>query len=173
MTHTSTERPEALRLADKYEIEGFLQDHRFAQEQWCRQAAAELRRQHARIAELEAQVQPRPSNRRTTMIDKKALQDALTNAFIGYQHRLDCPMPIPHETEEMIILKYRTDPSFHAKVKSLVSGVMRIVGEHLDGGHPMADKITAEQQPAPPETAPLELRALLAEAKAKKKGNKQ
>ena len=153
------------------------------------------------------------------MIDKKALQDALTNALIGYQHRLDCPMPIPHETEEMIILKYRTDPSFHAKVKSLVSGVMRIVGEHLDGGHPMADKITAEQQPAPPETAPLELpepfttlvrkkswstncyeasplynyrdygrlwadervnvyteqqvRALLAGAKAKKKGNKQ
>lgn len=67
------------------------------------------------------------------MIDKKALSDALTKAFIGYQHRLDCPMPIPHETEEMIILKYRTDPIFHAKVKSLVSGVMQIVGEHLDG----------------------------------------
>lgn len=67
------------------------------------------------------------------MIDKKALSDALTVAFIGYQHRLDCPMPIPHETEEMIILKYRTDPLFHAKVESMVSGVMRIVGEHLDG----------------------------------------
>ncbi|MBS7349215.1 MAG: hypothetical protein KIG95_03485 [Comamonas sp.] len=67
------------------------------------------------------------------MIDKKALSDALTKAFIGYQHRLDCPMPIPHETEEMTILKYRTDPIFHAKVKSLVSGVMQIVGEHLDG----------------------------------------
>ena len=53
MTHTSTEQPEALRLADKYEIEGFLQDHRFAQEQWCRQAAAELRRKYARITELE------------------------------------------------------------------------------------------------------------------------
>lgn len=48
--------PEALRLADKYEIEGFLQDHRFAKDHWCRQAAAELRRQHARIAELEAQL---------------------------------------------------------------------------------------------------------------------
>lgn len=67
------------------------------------------------------------------MIDKKALSDDLTKAFIGYQHRLDCPMPIPHETEEMLILKYRTDPIFHAKVESLVSGVMRIVGEHLDG----------------------------------------
>lgn len=81
------------------------------------------------------------------MIDKIALLDALTKAFIGYQHRLDCPMPIPHETEEMTILKYRTDPIFHAKVRALVSGVMQIVGEHLDGGHPMADKITTEQQP--------------------------
>ena len=50
---SGTQQPEALRLADKYEVEGFLQDHRFAQEHWCRQAAAELRRQHARIAELE------------------------------------------------------------------------------------------------------------------------
>ena len=45
MTHT--QQPEALRLADKYEIEGFFGDHRFAQELWCRQAAAELRRLHA------------------------------------------------------------------------------------------------------------------------------
>jgi hypothetical protein len=53
---TTTQKPNALHPADKYEIEGFLQDHRFAQEHWCRQAAAELRRQHARIAELEAQL---------------------------------------------------------------------------------------------------------------------
>ena len=53
---STTQKPEALRLADKYEIEGFLQDHRFAQDHWCRQAAAELRRQHARIEELEAQL---------------------------------------------------------------------------------------------------------------------
>ena len=51
-----TQQTEALRLADKYEIEGFLQDHRFAQEHWCRQAAAELRRQHTRITELESQL---------------------------------------------------------------------------------------------------------------------
>lgn len=57
MTHTSTEQPEALRLADKYEVDGFLQDHRFAQDHWCRQAAAELRRQQARIEELEAQLE--------------------------------------------------------------------------------------------------------------------
>ena len=53
---SGTQQPEALRLADKYEIEGFLQDHRFAQDHWCRQAAAELRRQHARIEELEEQL---------------------------------------------------------------------------------------------------------------------
>ena len=48
------QKPEALRLEDKYEIEGFLQDHRFAKDHWCRQAAAELRRLHARNQELEA-----------------------------------------------------------------------------------------------------------------------
>ena len=53
---SGTQQPEALRLADKYEAHGFLGDHRFAQEHWCRQAAAELRRQHARIAELEEQL---------------------------------------------------------------------------------------------------------------------
>ncbi len=54
MTHTSTEKPEALRLARKFEEVGFMGDHRFAKDHWCRQAAAELRRQHARIEELEA-----------------------------------------------------------------------------------------------------------------------
>lgn len=46
-------KPMALSLADKYEIEGFLGDHRFAQELWCRLAATELRSLHARYAELE------------------------------------------------------------------------------------------------------------------------
>ena len=53
---TDNTQPEALRLADKYEIEGFMQSYRFAQEQWCRQAAVELRRLHARNIELEAQL---------------------------------------------------------------------------------------------------------------------
>ena len=43
----TAQNPEALRLADKYEVEGFLQDHRFAQNDWCRKAAVELRRLHA------------------------------------------------------------------------------------------------------------------------------
>ena len=49
----TTKKPEALRLADKYEVEGFLQDQRFAQEQWCRQAALELRRLHAENTALQ------------------------------------------------------------------------------------------------------------------------
>lgn len=50
-----TKQPEALRLADKYEIEGFLRDHQFAQDYWCMQAAVELRRLHARVQELESE----------------------------------------------------------------------------------------------------------------------
>ena len=53
---SGTPQPEALRLARKFEEVGFMGDHRFAQDHWCRQAAAELRRQHARIEELEAEL---------------------------------------------------------------------------------------------------------------------
>ena len=53
MTHLNTKQPEALRLARKFEEVGFMGDHRFAKDHWCRQAAAELRSQHARIKELE------------------------------------------------------------------------------------------------------------------------
>lgn len=53
----TTQKPEALRLADKYEVEGFLQDHRFAQDHWCRQAALELRRLHAENEALQAQLE--------------------------------------------------------------------------------------------------------------------
>ena len=42
-----TQQPEALRLADKYEVEGFVGEHRFAKDDWCRKAAVELRRLHA------------------------------------------------------------------------------------------------------------------------------
>ena len=53
---TQAQQPEALRLARKFEEVGFMGDHRFAKDHWCRQAAAELRLQHARIEELEAQL---------------------------------------------------------------------------------------------------------------------
>ena len=53
---SNTQKPMALILADKYEAHGFLGDHRFAKDEWCSQAAVELRRQHARIAELDEQM---------------------------------------------------------------------------------------------------------------------
>lgn len=52
---STAQKPEALRLADKFEVDGFLSDHTFAQNQWCSQAAVELRRLHAENLELRAQ----------------------------------------------------------------------------------------------------------------------
>ena len=63
-------------------------------------------------------------------MDNQALQEELTDAFIAYQYRLENPFPSATETKEARILKYRTDPIFHAKVASMVSGVMHIVGKH-------------------------------------------
>ena len=65
-------------------------------------------------------------------MDKQALREELTDAFIVYQYRLDQPFPSATETREAMILKYRNDPLFHAKVTSMVSGVMYIVSKHLD-----------------------------------------
>ena len=45
-------QPEALRLADEYEYEGFIGKHQFAREEWCRKAALELRRLHAENTSL-------------------------------------------------------------------------------------------------------------------------
>ena len=47
---------EALRLARKFEEIGFMGDHRFAQDKWCREAAAELRRLYAENQELHEQM---------------------------------------------------------------------------------------------------------------------
>ena len=78
-----TQQPEALRLADKYEIEGFLQDHRFAKDHWCRQAAAELRHQHARIAELEEQLLA--DTVRLNWLDAQVKNHAVFNGFLWRQ----------------------------------------------------------------------------------------
>lgn len=50
---STTQQPKALRLAYKYEVEGFLNDHRYAKDHWCTEAVAELHLQHKRIQELE------------------------------------------------------------------------------------------------------------------------
>lgn len=52
-----TNKPMALRLADKYEHEGFLSDHKFAQNQWCSHAAVELRRLHSENESLSNKLQ--------------------------------------------------------------------------------------------------------------------
>lgn len=69
--------------------------------------------------------------RRMNMIDKRALANDLTEAFITYQHRLDFPIPSCSETRDSIIMKYNSDPIFHAKVEALVYGVMQILSKHI------------------------------------------
>ena len=52
-----TSQPEALRLARKFEEIGFMGEHKFAKDKWCREAAAELRRLHAENAGLNSEVE--------------------------------------------------------------------------------------------------------------------
>ena len=47
-----TTQPGALRLARKFEEVGFVGDHKFAQDKWCREAAVELRRLHSENQDL-------------------------------------------------------------------------------------------------------------------------
>ena len=70
----TSQQPVALRLADKYEVHGFLGDQRYAKDYWCSQAAVELRRQNARIVELEKSESDLISERdyRDEIIDRMA-----------------------------------------------------------------------------------------------------
>lgn len=67
-----------------------------------------------------------------TELNKRALYDELVDAFIVYQHRLEHPFPTASETKEDIIQRYMNDPLFHARVSSLVSGVMCIIDKHIE-----------------------------------------
>jgi hypothetical protein len=64
--------------------------------------------------------------------DLTRLHDKLTDAFIEYQHRLDLPMPFPTVTPEVMQHKYLNDPIFHARVATLVAGVIDIVTDWVD-----------------------------------------
>jgi len=64
-------------------------------------------------------------------VDKTAMYNDFLNAFIQYQWRLDNPYPAPSETKDMMILKYRSDPIFNNKVRSMASGAMQIVGKYI------------------------------------------
>lgn len=59
--------------------------------------------------------------------DKEKIRDDLVTAFIHYQYRLENPLPRPEETEELMMMYYRSDAMFHRRVNSLVSGVMQIL----------------------------------------------
>ncbi len=65
------------------------------------------------------------------LLDRSSLADDLTKAFINYQHRLDCPMPSATESPEAVRLKYMKDSLFHAKVDSLVGGVLHILDKYI------------------------------------------
>lgn len=63
------------------------------------------------------------------MVDKHAIANDLTEAFIKYQYRLENPMPTDTEGIDGVE-QYRNNPIFHRKVDSLVAGVMAIIGKH-------------------------------------------
>jgi hypothetical protein len=67
------------------------------------------------------------------MVDKRALREDLTEAFIQYQYRLDYPFPQHPTTESKLsmIQRYRQDGLFHRKVDTLVAGVIQILDKHI------------------------------------------
>jgi hypothetical protein len=65
-------------------------------------------------------------------LNKRRLADALTDAFINYQWGIERPMNIPPVDKETKVLHYLHDAQFHAKVSSIVSGVMHICNEHIE-----------------------------------------
>ena len=117
---TQTQQPEALRLADKYEIEGFLQDHRFAQDHWCRQAAAEMRRQHSRIEDLEAQLAAIGAGG-VEPLRKQAVPAALAEQEENQgQHLFDAVLNCPHTiTHESITLRFDPPQEGHNALAQL------------------------------------------------------
>ena len=64
-------------------------------------------------------------------INKKEIYEDLLKAFVGYQHRLEHPMPKPGETEDFVWMRYQSEQIFRCRVDSLVSGVMHILEKHI------------------------------------------
>ncbi len=55
------------------------------------------------------------------------LQDKLTDAIINFYWRLEHPFPVVGESFQMMTAHYITDQLFHAKVQSMVAGLIGIV----------------------------------------------
>ncbi len=68
------------------------------------------------------------------MINKRALQDELTDAFINYQWNLENPMPNKYHDKDALLHHYLCDRLFHNKVDNIVSGIMLVIIPHLDKG---------------------------------------
>lgn len=60
----------------------------------------------------------------------KDISNELTDKFIEYQQRLERPFPLTSENLSGGVERYRADPYFHAKVESLVCGVMQTVSKY-------------------------------------------
>lgn len=149
MTHTSTEQPEALRLADA------LRDGEYSLYQERAATEAELRRLHARVQELEAQVQRAAEVERAAILERvknRAVAGALLVEdfrFIVADRGPAAPVPqgwklVPVELLERI----------QESLGSFVS----------DQGWSQSDMDTADAldgllaaAPQPPEAAPVEL----------------
>ena len=63
------------------------------------------------------------------MLDKRALSDELTEAFICKEYADACGV-MEYDFREKAVDKYRNDPIFHNRVKYATAFVMNIVGKH-------------------------------------------
>jgi len=63
------------------------------------------------------------------MVDKQALHDDLTTAFMNYQYNLENPLSCP--SKEDLHYTYIQDYMFHNRVESMVGGVMSILDKHI------------------------------------------
>ena len=68
------------------------------------------------------------------MVNQEKLHNDLIEMFIEYQYRLENPMLVIGETKRLMVLRYRENYQFHAKVDALACGAMAIVVDHLNQG---------------------------------------
>jgi len=67
-------------------------------------------------------------------MDKDSLHDALTIYCIKHQYSQLCPpiqIPEFQGRDEKAVHLYNNNPFFHMAVRSLVSGIMTVIDDHL------------------------------------------
>lgn len=90
-------QPEALCLADEYEHVSFVEKHRFAREEWCRDAARELCRLHAENASLTAgydaaRLEIKSLQAELVKESARTAAEKLRADQMTAQHRMQCEM---------------------------------------------------------------------------------